>query len=440
VQGLIQPGSGRRLAPLAATSSGAERAGAEILQRASAAFDRRLDPASPAPVAVGFSGGGDSLALLLAARAWTARTGRSLVVLTVDHGINPRSQGWTAHAGELATRLGADFRALEWTGDKPRTGLQAAARRARHALMAAAARDAGASVVLLGHTRDDLREAHWMRGHGSSVGVPREWAPSPVWPEGRGVFLLRPLLGLGRPELRDLLAPSGLGWIEDPANDDDRFLRTHARRCASGEPPEPDAPDPEPVFAVDAAGAVGLPRDAGRRLLAMACVSAGGGERLARRAHLDRLTQRLAAGEAFAATLAGARIEASDRILVVRDAGRADAAPQPLPLGRPLVWDGRFEITAFRPGLVVRPLSGAMSRMEKRSRSELGAFSPEARASLPAVMDADGSVTCPILAQSAWSSVRTLVRDRLEAACGRIAREPALAHGSHGGQGAGALS
>jgi tRNA(Ile)-lysidine synthase len=418
----------------------ADDAGAAILARASPAFERRLEPASRAPIAVGFSGGGDSLALLLAARAWAAWAGRPLIALTVDHGLSPRSRAWTRQAGALAAELGAGFRPLAWTGPKPRAGLPAAARRARHALLAEAARQAGAAALLLGHTRDDRLEAQWMRAHGSSVGAPREWTASPVWPEGRGVFLLRPLLALGRAELRELLAPCGLAWIEDPANDDDRFLRTHARRNASGWAPETESREPVPDFDGDAAGAIELPRGAGRRLLAMACVSAGGGERLPRTAALDRLTRRIADGEGFAATLAGARIHAGARIAVTRETGRGRIAPLALPPGRAVVWDGRFEITAFRPGLSVRPLGGMMSRLEKASRPALGAFSPQARAALPAVVDAGGNVTCPILAQGAWSSARTLVGDRLEAACGRIAREPALAPGSHGGQGAGALS
>ena len=420
--------------------SGADAAGAAILAHAVDAFDRRLDPASPAPIAIGFSGGGDSLALLLAARAWAARTGRRLLALTVDHGLNPQSGRWTVEAGALAACLGVRFRALGWQGDKPLTGLPAAARRARHALMADAARAAGASVLLLGHTLDDVKEAVWMRARGSSVGAPRQWAPSPVWPEGRGVFLLRPLLGLGRAELRDLLAPSGLAWVEDPANDDSRFLRARARQSVPTGAPRAEPTETVPPFQVDAGGAVLLPGQTGRRLLAMACVSAGGGERLPRGRHLDALLERLAAGERFAATLAGARIVAADDVRVIRDLGRSGGASEPLPRGRAVVWDGRFEILAHRPGLVVRPLGGVMSRLEKASRLRLRAFPSLVRPTLPAITDADGNVTCPILAQGAWSSARTLVGDRLEAACGRIAREPALAPGSHGEWGEGALS
>ena len=421
---------------------GPDLAGAAILARAGDVFARRLDPGSAAPLAVGFSGGGDSLALLLAARTWARANGRPLLALTVDHGLNSQSAAWTARAARTARSLGAGFRALSWTAAKPRTGVPAAARRARHSLLADAARAAGASVVLLGHTEDDVREAGWMRAHGSSVGAPREWAPSPAWPEGRGVFLLRPLLRLGRAELRALLAGSGLGWLEDPANDDPRSLRSVARRSADGPAVAVAIASGPRVgdFEVDASGTVRLGRAADRRLLAMACVCAGGGERLPRGDGLDRLTARLASGQAFVATLAGARIAAGESLTICRDPGRLTSSEAPLPPGEPVVFDGRFEITGRQAGLVVRPLGGLVSRLEKPGRSGLGAFAPWARRSLPALVKPDGTVTCPILAQGAWGSARALVGDRLEAACGRIARESPLATPLHGEGDTGALS
>jgi tRNA(Ile)-lysidine synthase len=416
--------------------------GAAVLARASEVFERRLDRSSRAPLAVGFSGGGDSLALLLAARAWAAEAGRPLLALTVDHGINPLSAAWTDQAAKIAGRLGAQFRALTWEGPKPTAGLPATARRARHALLAEAAREAGASVLLLGHTRDDVGEAAWMRSQGSNVGDPREWAPSPVWPEGRGVFLLRPLLGLGRSELRDLIAPSGLCWIEDPANEDDRFLRSRARRASAPASAGPSPLGPAAGFEADEAGVVRLDRhrDMDTRLLAMACVSAGGGEKLPRRDAIQRLVSRIGTGERFTATLAGARLDAGQEVVICRDAGRLAKASLPLAEGRAMVWDGRFEIMAERPGLSVLPLGGSMSRLDKRSRERLGAFPQMARRAMPGFIDGDGTVTCPILAQDAFGWARGLVSGRLRAACGRIAREPAPWTGSHGERDAGALS
>jgi len=88
-----------------------------LLQSITPILDRRLRAASPAPLAVALSGGGDSLALLLLAKAWADDHGRRIVVLTVDHGLNPDSADWTARCARTAGRLGLDFRALAWTGE-----------------------------------------------------------------------------------------------------------------------------------------------------------------------------------------------------------------------------------------------------------------------------------------------------------------------------------
>ncbi|MDP3175940.1 MAG: tRNA lysidine(34) synthetase, partial [Phenylobacterium sp.] len=174
--------------------------------RVDQALDRRLSRTSPSPVAVAISGGGDSLALLLTTLHWAERHGRRVLALSLDHGLQPQSAAWTRACGERARKAGAAFRALTWDGPKPPSGLPAAARGARHALLAEAAREAGASVLLMGHTADDIAEARLMREAGPRLGEPQEWAPSPAWPQGRGVFVLRPMLSLGRAEIRDWLA------------------------------------------------------------------------------------------------------------------------------------------------------------------------------------------------------------------------------------------
>ena len=103
-------------------------------------LDRRLLRDRDRPITIGLSGGGDSVALTVIANNWARRTGRTLLILTVDHGLQPQSPAWTQACAELAARLGHPFRALTWAGEKPSTGLPAAARAARHRLLAESAR------------------------------------------------------------------------------------------------------------------------------------------------------------------------------------------------------------------------------------------------------------------------------------------------------------
>jgi tRNA(Ile)-lysidine synthase len=395
-----------------------------------AALDRRLDRTSDTPLAVGFSGGGDSLFLLKAVLDWAG--GRRVLALVVDHQLQPDSARWTAEAVAKARALGAEGKALAWTGDKPSTGLPAAARRARHALLADAAREAGAKVLLLGHTASDLAEGAAMRAEGSTVSDPREWAPSPVWPEGRGVFLLRPLLGLTRDAIRQALAAEGETWLDDPANGDLRYARARARAS------DPDAvapaeitPPSPPVFEIDPAGAIRLPRDAAAAPLAAALLCAAGTDRPPRGQRLASLVERLRSNETFAATLAGARVEAAADVLICRDAGeaaRGGLSPLDLSPGQTGVWDGRWEITAGTAPLSVVALKGRTSSLSPRQRAQLSAVPAAARPSLPLIMGPAAvpyspALDGPDLAAEGGVRARPLVLYRFEAAIGRIDQE-----------------
>jgi tRNA(Ile)-lysidine synthase len=454
-----------------------------------AALDRRLRHSATAPLAVGFSGGGDSLALLILVLDWARAHGRPVLSLTVDHQLNPASARWTDEAVAKARALGAQARALAWTGPKPVSGLSAAARAARHALLATAAREAGARVLLLGHTADDLAEAALMRAEGSTVSGPRDWSPSPAWPEGRGVFVLRPLLSVGRGEIRDWLAARGETWLDDPANEDPRSARAQARRdlrqanglssrtSARREDPGPTRSSALPAvpdlrFATSGmtgqsavTGHIVLPRDAPAAHVAAACLCAAGTVQPPRGERLQRLVDRIRAGETFTATLAGARIEAAgDVASFFREPGEArrSANPPPvgkvsakptvgglverpmspptdpsgrlprggrgdlrLPVGQPIIWDGRYELTAVEAGLSVRPLQGLAARLPRAQRQALKALPPAVRPALPAVVDPEGGVSCPILAGAKTTRARCLVADRFEAATGRVDQEPA---------------
>ena len=416
-------------------------------------FDRRMDAASAAPVAVAYSGGGDSLALLLAAAAWAQQAGRPLLALHVDHGLQPDSAAWSAAAERTARGLGADFGLLRWEGEKPAAGLAAAARSARLRLLAEAARQAGARVLLLGHTADDVLEGEVMRAEGSNLGRLREWSPSPMWPEGRGIFHFRPLLDVRRAALRRRLIELGRTWIEDPANQDVRYARTRARRALALDPPAepPASAEPDPALAalagaaqIDAAGAISVGRDrlrsadqaTVRAFVRQALLCAAGTDRPPRGDRLDRLVMGLLGAGPVDAALSGARVIAGgEQALFVRNAGetaRGGLAPLVLTPGRPAVWDGRFEAVADRPGLTLRALKGLAGRLPKPERDRLRAIAAAARPSLPVMVNGASTMTCPILAEG-LVCVRPLAGLRLLAAAGAVATESqaaALAHGA----------
>ena len=405
------------------------------------------------PVALALSGGGDSMALLDIGADWAHDNGRALLVLTVDHGLNSESAGWTAFSREAAHAVGAEWRGLAWSGDKPMSGLPAAARRARHALIADAAREAGARVVLFAHTADDVAEGELMRAEGSSLGRVRDWSPSPAWPEGRGLMLLRPMLDVGRAELRRLLTGRGVGWIDDPANDDQRFARSRARAflLPEGEGggqrrmrddrsrsdavvPHPPArhtsgPVPPPL----GEGSIALDRAIPASKLAVALVCAGGGDRTPRGDRLEAVLTRLRSGEDFPATLCGARLEATgDRVVITREPGefaRRRLAPLPLSPGVETVWDGRYLLAIDDPGWSVAPAAGRMASLNKPDRAWLNTLSAAARGSQPVLIrDEPGGAVLAVPAGKAQS----LVEERLAFALDLMTHEREVGARIHG--------
>lgn len=387
-------------------------------------LDDRLAFDDRAPVALALSGGGDSVALLHLATDWAARRGRRILAVTVDHGLNAESAGWTAFAEDVAHRLGAAWMGLEWAGDKPITGLPAAARTARHALIADAARAAGARVILMAHTADDVAEGEWMRERGASIGRLRDWAPSPAWPEGRGLMLLRPLLDVDRQTLRAYLSSRDAVWVEDPANADPRFQRTRARAALGGRVSRPDAPpDRGPLdFACDDwSGVIRGPSESPWLGHAIACASGGSGTPAAQA--IERLRERLVTDGGLA-SLSGALLASQNgRLVIARERGRNPCPDLPLTPGRPTNWDGRFEFLAAEPGWRAGAASGRRNQLHASDRVVLNSLPQIARPSHPVLFREDGPR--PVLAHPSVEA-RCLVPDRLRLASGGARREDDL--------------
>jgi tRNA(Ile)-lysidine synthase len=383
--------------------------------------------------------------------AWGQRAGRPIVALTVDHGLNLQSAEWTAAAAAAAARLGVDWRGLVWSGEKPTQGVPAAARAARHALLAKAARDLGACVILMGHTADDVAESALIRADTPSLGRFRPWAPSPVWPDGRGVFLLRPLLAARRADLRAWLSAKGLGWLEDPANADPQFARSRARADLAKNGPgtsdwailDADASVQRLAGEVEATADGRLilsrralafaPTTTVRRVVSAALVCAAGAVRPPRGESLTRLIDAIASGEALASTLSGARVVAADgddAIVFGRDSGeraRGGLAALRFVSDACGVFDGRFEVQARRAPVQLAPLAGLIGRLDRADRRRVRDVPAWARGALPAVVDDSGIVRLPAPFGDGPAFVRGLVGQRFAAACGRVSCEAELA-------------
>jgi len=179
------------------------------------------------------SGGPDSTALLWLAARWrkSLKKKPELIAVTVDHGLRPEAAREAASVKRLAKALGIPHRTVVWKGEKPKAGLQQAARTARYSLLAQAAEKAGAAHILTAHTLDDQAETVLIRmSRGSGLTGLAAMAQVSRLPNGAGhISLVRPLLDVPKARLIATLRAAKIDFADDPSNRDPRFTRARLR-------------------------------------------------------------------------------------------------------------------------------------------------------------------------------------------------------------------
>ncbi len=174
------------------------------------------------PVAVAFSGGADSTALLHAAVAlWPGQ----VRALHVHHGLQAAADGFARHCQAACLALGVPLRVCA-VDARPQPGQspEDAARRARYQALAQAA---GGQPVLLGQHADDQAETVLLAlGRGAGLAG---LAAMPERFERQGAVFLRPFLALAADALRAWLQRQGHAYIDDPSNSDPRYTRNRLR-------------------------------------------------------------------------------------------------------------------------------------------------------------------------------------------------------------------
>lgn len=342
-----------------------------------AALERLFAPiAGMGTVGLAVSGGPDSLALMVLAARW--RQGRAegprLIVYTLDHGLRPEAAGEVAMVVAAAARFGLEARALAWRGERPGSGVQSAARAARYRLIGQAMAVDGAQVLMTAHHAEDQRETVLMRlAHGSGLDGLAGMRP---FGAVLGVELFRPLLGVSRQTLLDVVAASDLKPVHDPSNADTHYERVRwraalpamtrlgldagrvgafARRAQEAAEAidlwtdeawtELASVHPLGAIRLDRSGFARLPRAVATRLLSRVVAAAGGGGRPFALAPVEHAVRAIAGEERRGLTLLGAELKLRKaEIWACREAGRLDLGPIVLGPRSAVLWDARFEI------------------------------------------------------------------------------------------------
>ena len=181
------------------------------------------------PLAVAYSGGADSTALLVAcARQWPGQ----VMAVHVHHGLQAAADEFERHCHRVCAALTVPL-VVQAVDARPVNGQspEDAARRARYKAFEALAltnkaQTAIKTIVIAQHADDQIETVLLALSRGA--GLPGLSAMPQAWTRG-GIQYQRPLLKVSSADIRKWLAAQGVSFIEDPTNVDERFTRNRIR-------------------------------------------------------------------------------------------------------------------------------------------------------------------------------------------------------------------
>jgi len=394
-----------------------------------------LGPFEPNPkLAVAFSGGVDSTAMVLLAARWVKRRGGEVLAVTVDHRLRQASTAEAELAQSRVKALGINGTILRWENTQPSTGIQNAAREARYELMSGWCRRKGILHLLLAHHQEDQAETMLHR-LGRQTGADGLAGMARIR-ETADVRLLRPCLNVLRYRLQAVVEAQGLEWVDDPSNQDPAYARVRLRNLLPALEVEQISPvalggtalrlaevrqSMENQMAlvlaksaemsslgyarIDSAAIIDTEREIARRILERLLGTVGGNLYSARRHTVNHLLDDIRRNGHFKPrTLAGCRIiKIKDDVLIVREVARCPI--QNVIPGDWVDWDNRYRILVSttckskRSDFLVRALGDGLPRKssEKVTKSALKNLNIAVRRALPSVWDRNGLLSVPHL-------------------------------------------
>ena len=383
-------------------------------------------------VAVGVSGGVDSLALCLMANRWGEQNAVKVTALTVDHGLRKESAGEAAQVKIWLTRREISHVTLTLDQPFPSYGIQAFARKWRFQLLGDWCRTNLVDVVMLAHTIEDQMETICMRiladsGPEGLSGMRRNTVV-------RGLRIVRPLLKISKGRLVATCKAFNQDWVVDPSNEDTKYCRVKIRqllpdiektafernkaiRLASAMEKLRNAFDNFSLSFIKNNGGIlktgiawmnvssfeKMPNKFKELMLLRLLITIGGAPWPSSKKKINRLIDCLKREKATKVTLGGCVIEKTilGKIWIYREIKRRCLSVVITP-GAKLRWDNRFEVVQnFDQNLMLEPLGeGGWRKIKGKqtsSFSDIFDFSIpfHARITIPVARSLDGDLIIP---------------------------------------------
>ena len=399
----------------------------------------RLGPFEARPqLAIGVSGGPDSMALCWLLTEWVKGLNGKLLALIVDHALRPKAAAEAGQTARWLTEHGIASKILRW--DRPPSDCVVAhetSRAARHQLLAKTCEAEGILHLCLAHHQDDQAETLLLRlAKGSGMdGL----AGMAAIRERCSHRILRPLLDQPRERLLATCRAAGVPFVTDPSNDSPAYARGRlravapllvaegldaarladtARRCGEDRALLDELTAawagrtvtlwPEGYLDLDSAVLQEAPPAIALRVLGRCLRIIGGKSYAPRRIELQRLLNGLTmpAGPR-GHTLGGCLLRRHGRCIMISREAVLMASPQPLNADGETWWDGRFclrwpESAHDKPKNILGMTIGALGktgRVALRSLIGLQCLPIPAlvQETLPALRDKTGLVAVPFL-------------------------------------------
>lgn len=182
----------------------------------------------PDKIAVALSGGCDSMALTLLMNDWAINHSIQLTTLIVDHKLRPESTEEVNIVKSKMNSLGIDSKILTYTGVIPKSNIEEIARNYRYDLIINYCMQNNIKYVATAHNKDEQCETfllNLIRGSGlyGLCGIPEVI-------KKQDITFIRPVLCYEKDELRNICKNYNQTWIEDPSNEDEKYLRVKIRK------------------------------------------------------------------------------------------------------------------------------------------------------------------------------------------------------------------
>ncbi len=179
--------------------------------------------------AVAVSGGSDSLCLAYFSKIYASEIRKKIHVLIVDHNLRKESHKEALKVKEILKKKYIQSKVLSWQGKIPISNIQKNARNMRYSLISNYCFKYNIKYLITAHHIDDQIENFFIRLLRGS-GLAGLSSMSEKTNYNSNLKVIRPFLSFKKRDLRYVTLNYFRTYIEDPSNEDDKFLRVRVRK------------------------------------------------------------------------------------------------------------------------------------------------------------------------------------------------------------------